>query len=293
MLDFRKIELADKPWIDSLLKISDFRGCEYSFANNFAWHRLYETEICRYKDFYISKSEKNGLHFTFPAGQGNRKELFDELKKYSEEKGSPLCVTSVSDEQIGFFEENYADEFTVTTDEADYDYVYFAEKLITLSGKKLHGKRNHLNRFYENNWSYSPLTEKDYDECILFAVESYNYNDMYDDESAVGEQYAINTFFNHFAELGLRGGVVRIDGKVVGFTVGSRTNSDTIDIHIEKALPDINGAYTAVMNEFAKAEAQNFTYINREEDLGLEGLRKSKRSYCPEFQIKKNTIIFK
>ncbi len=293
MLDFRKIELADKPWIDSLLALSDFRGCEYSFANNFAWHRLYETEICRFKDFYISKSEKYGLHFTFPAGQGDRKELFDELKKYSEQKGSPLCVTSVSDEQMAFFEDNYVDGFTVTTDEADYDYIYLAEKLITLSGKKLHGKRNHLNRFYENNWSYSPLTEKDYDECILFAAESYNNNDMYDDESAVGEQYAINTFFNYFAELGLRGGVVRIDGKVVGFTVGSRTNSDTIDIHIEKALSDINGAYTAVMNEFAKAEARDFTYINREEDLGLEGLRKSKRSYYPEFQIKKNMVIFK
>lgn len=293
MFDFRKIELSDKPWIDSILKMSDFRGCEYTFANNFAWHRLYETEICRYKDLYISKSEKDGLHFTYPAGQGDRAELFRELRKYSEEKGSQLCVTSVSNDELALFEENFPNEYTVTTDEADYDYIYLAEKLRTLTGKKYHGKRNHLNRFYENNWSYSKLTEKDFDDCILFAAESYNDNDMYDDESAVGEQYAINTFFNNFDVLGLKGGVIRIDGKVAGFTVGSRINSDTLDVHIEKALPNINGAYTAVMNEFAKAESNDFTYINREEDLGIEGLRKSKLSYNPEFRLVKNVVTFK
>ncbi len=116
---------------------------------------------------------------------------------------------------------------------------------------------------------------------------------MYDDESAVGEQYAINTFFNNFDELGLKGGVIRVDGKVAGFTVGSRINSDTLDVHIEKALPNINGAYTAVMNEFAKAESNDFTYINREEDLGIEGLRKSKLSYNPEFRLVKNVVTFK
>lgn len=293
MFDFRKIELSDKPWIEKLLAMSDFRGCEYSFANNFAWHRLYETEICRYKDFYISKSEKYGLHFTFPAGQGDRKELFRELRKYSEEKGTPLCVTSVSNDDLAFFEECFPNEFTVSTDEADYDYIYLAEKLRTLTGKKYHGKRNHLNRFYENNWSYSALTEKDFDDCILFATESYNDNDMYDDESAIGEQFAINIFFNNFDELGLKGGVIRIDGKLKAFTIGSRINSDTLDTHIEKADPSINGAYTAIMNEFAKAESNGFTYINREEDLGIEGLRKSKRSYYPEFQIIKNTVTFK
>ena len=137
MFDFRKIELSDKPWIDSILKMSDFRGCEYSFANNFAWHRLYETEICRYKDFYISKSEKDGLHFTYPAGQGDRAELFRELRNYSEEKGSPLCIISVTNDELALFEENFPNEYTVTTDEADYDYIYLAEKLRTLTGKSI------------------------------------------------------------------------------------------------------------------------------------------------------------
>lgn len=293
MFDFRKIELKDREWINELLKKSDFRGCEYSFANNFAWHRLYETKICRYKDFYISCSEKYGLRFTYPAGEGDRKELFSALRRYAEERNCPLVVSSVLTENIALFEEYFPGEFTVSADEADFDYIYSAEKLRSLSGKKYHGKRNHLNRFYENNWSYSRLSEADFDECISFAVKSYNDNASYSDESAVGEQYAINTFFNYYNELGLFGGVVRIDGKVAGFTIGSRINSDTMDTHIEKAESGINGAYTAVMNEFAKDVSEEFAYINREEDLGIEGLRKSKRSYCPEFQIVKNTVTFR
>ena len=249
--------------------------------------------ICRYKDFYISSSEKYGLCFTFPAGIGDYKDLFVNLKRYAEEKNEPLRISSVLPENVALFDELFSGQFDVEADEDGFDYIYSAEKLRTLAGKKLHGKRNHLNRFYENNWSYSDMTEKDFDECIEYAVKNYNNNNSYTVESSVGEQFAINTFFNNFSELDLKGGVIRVNGKVEGFTIGSRTNSDTFDIHIEKATAEINGAYTAVMNEFAKTVSSDIEYINREEDMGLEGLRKSKRSYYPEFQIVKNLITFK
>ena len=293
MFDFKKIDISDKPWITELLRKSDFRGCEYSFANNMAWHRLYETKICRYKDFYISCSEKDGLRFTFPAGEGDYKEVLTLLRKYAEERGEPFVVSSVLTENLPLFEEYFPGEYTLENDESGNDYIYLAENLRELKGKKYHGKRNHLKRFYETDWSYSKMTEKDFDECIEYAVRSYNENMSYDDESSVAEQFAINTFFNNFDALDLMGGVIRVGGKVEGFTIGSRINSDTMDIHIEKANASINGAYTAVMNEFAKAESADFAYINREEDLGLEGLRRSKRSYYPEFMLVKNTVIFK
>lgn len=292
-MDFKVIELSDRPWITEILKMSDFRGCEYNFSNNFAWHRLYNTSICRYKNFYISRSMKYGLRFTFPAGSGDYKDLFLTLKKEAEELGSPLMVSSVTDESLKLFEELFHGQYTVSCDEADSDYIYDGEKLRTLSGKKYHQKRNHLARFYENNWEYSEMTEKDFDECIEFAVNSYNINKAYDDESAVAEQYAINTFMNCFGELELKGGVIRIDGKVEGFTIGDGINSDTFDIHIEKANPSVQGAYAAINNEFAKSAAAGYTYINREEDLGLEGLRKSKRSYYPVMMLRKNVVTFK
>ncbi|MCM1023779.1 MAG: phosphatidylglycerol lysyltransferase domain-containing protein [Prevotella sp.] len=293
MLDFKVIELSDRPWINELLKKSDFRGCEYNFSNNFAWHRLYSTTVCRYKDFYISRSMKYGMRFTFPAGSGDYKDLFLTLKREAEAAGCPLVISSVTDENLGIFEELFGGRFSVSCDEADSDYIYDAEKLRTLSGKKYHQKRNHLARFYENNWEYSPMEEKDFDECIEFAVNSYNLNQSYDDESSVAEQYAINTFMNYFGELELKGGVIRVDGKVQGFTIGDAINSDAFDIHIEKANAGIQGAYAAINNEFAKSAANGYTYINREEDLGLEGLRKSKRSYHPVFMLRKNVVTFK
>lgn len=293
MLDFKVIELSDRPWITDLLKKSDFRGCEYNFSNNFAWHRLYNTAICRYKDFYISRSMKYGMSFTFPAGNGDYKDLFLVLKREAEEAGSPLTVSSVTDENLSLFEELFEGQYSVSCDESDCDYIYDAEKLRTLSGKKYHQKRNHLARFYENDWEYAPLTEKDFDECIEFAVNSYNLNQSYDDESSVAEQYAINTFMNYFDELELKGGVIRVDGKVQGFTIGDGINSDTFDIHIEKANSDIQGSYTAINNEFAKSATVGYSFINREEDLGLEGLRKSKRSYYPVIMLRKNKVTFK
>ncbi len=293
MLDFKVIELSDRPWITDLLKKSDFRGCEYNFSNNFAWHRLYNTTICKYKDFYISRSMKYGMSFTFPAGSGDYEDLFLVLKREAEEAGSPLTVSSVTDENLSLFEELFEGQYSVSCDESDCDYIYDAEKLRTLSGKKYHQKRNHLARFYENDWEYAPLTEKDFDECIEFAVNSYNLNQSYDDESSVAEQYAINTFMNYFDELELKGGVIRVDGKVQGFTIGDGINSDTFDIHIEKANSDIQGAYTAINNEFAKSATVGYSFINREEDLGLEGLRRSKRSYYPVIMLRKNKVTFK
>lgn len=293
MLDFKVIEISDRPWVTELLKISDFRGCEYNFSNNMAWHRLYDTKICRYKDFYISRSMKYGMRFTFPAGRGDYKDLFGVLKKEAEEGGVPLTVSSVTDENLRIFEELFPGQYTVSCDEADCDYIYETEKLQTLSGKKYHQKRNHLARFRENNWQYSDMTAKDFDDCIEFAVNSYNLNQAYDDESSVAEQFAINTFMNYWDELGLKGGVIRVDGRLEGFTIGDGINSDTFDIHIEKANSDIQGAYAAINNEFAKSAANGYTYINREEDLGLEGLRKSKRSYHPAMMLRKNTVVFK
>lgn len=290
MLEFRELTLSDKPWVDKLLAESGFRGCEYCFANNLAWRRLNDTKITRYKDFYICCSGKDEPVFTFPAGKGDYADVFSEMRKYAESKGKPLVVSSVSDENIRIFEELYPGRVKVFADEGEFDYIYNSEDLINLKGKKYHQKRNHLNNFYKNEWEFLPLTEDLFDDCIEFAVNSYNDSNGYDTFSSVAEQFAIHTFFSSFHELELMGGVLKADGKLVGFTIGEKITSDTLGVHIEKALHDVQGAYTAVNNEFAKLYGKDFTYMNREEDLGIEGLRKAKQSYYPAFLLRKNTV---
>lgn len=295
MLEFKVIELSDKPWIDSLLRISDFRGCEYCFANNMAWRRMYNTKITRYKDFYIScsENERGGVSFTFPAGGGDYSEVFREMKIYAEANNSPLTVGSVTPELFPLFYELFPkDSFEIRADEDGWDYVYSASDLAQLAGRKYHGKRNHIKKL-PDSCVYEKISEKDFDDCITYAAGCYNKNGDYDDKSKVCEQFAINTYFENFKALGLTGGVLRLDGEIIAFTVGERINSDTLGVHIEKADSSVDGAYPAINRMFAQSEGGGFTYINREEDLGIEGLRKAKRSYHPVFMIKKHTLIFK
>ena len=302
MLNFREIQLSDKMWIDKCLKVSDFRGCEYSFANNLAWRRLSDTVICHHNGFYISCSfdEKRKPVFTFPTGARCDREgiekykaLFQDLKEYAQSVHSELRISSVNSEHLKWMQEFYGDEIEVRANRDSFDYIYKTENLIELKGKKYHGKRNHIKRFKDNDWSFEILTPKAFDECAAFAADFYNDNKSYDDYSAVVEQFVIHTFFADFEYLGLKGGVLRKNGEIVGFTIGEQLNSDTFVVHIEKAKSDIQGAYPVICNEFLKACASGLEYVNREEDLGIEGLRRSKLSYHPKFLLEKYAVTFK
>lgn len=299
MFDFRKICLSDKDRIKSCLAVSDFRGCEYSFANNLAWCRLADTVIAFDGDFYISCSFYGGQPcFTFPSGVKTDEhgieryiELFARLKKFVEDQNETFTVTSIGQNDLEWIKQAYDGQIEISADRAGFDYIYNSSDLIGLSGKKYHSKRNHIKRFKENDWCFRAMTSSDFDECIVFAADFYNRSD-YSDHSAVVEQYAINTYFNNFETLGLKGGVLYCNGQLAGFTIGEQLNSDTFVVHIEKARADIQGAYPTLCNEFAKLCAADFQYINREEDLGIEGLRKSKLSYHPAFLQEKYTIKF-
>lgn len=295
MFEFRQIKLSDKDWIDKVLKESDFRGCEYSFANNLAWCRLSDTKISKYKDFYLSASFDNEfLNLTFPAGKGDYKDLFNKMSEYAVSIGKRLKLNSVNSDMLKILTNIYGEgKLIVTPNRDSFDYIYNASDLINLQGKKYHGKRNHIKRFKESDWRFTPIDESVIDDCFEFSAKSYNESNKYDEHSAVVEQYAINTFLTNFKALGLCGGVLYQNGKIVGFTIGERLNSDTFVVHIEKAFGDVNGAYPCLCNEFSKAYASEYLYINREEDLGIDGLRKSKKSYYPAFMYEKNTVLFK
>ncbi|MDE7363650.1 MAG: phosphatidylglycerol lysyltransferase domain-containing protein [Ruminococcus sp.] len=295
MLDFRKIALSDKEKIDSALKKSDFMGCEYSFANNLAWCRLADSRICFYKDFYIicafDTPDKIPV-FTFPSGDGDYIELFREMRKFSENMGFPLKISGVSEKSLDILNQLFSGEFTAVRDRDSSDYIYSRRDLAELSGKKYHQKRNHLAKFKKLDYQFSHIQEKDFDECIYFLTE--NYNDKADTEhSAIAEQYAINTYFSYFHKLELVGAIIRIDGKISAVTIGEPLNSNTFCVHIEKADRSYDGIYAGINNCFVRSCMSNFEFVNREEDLGIEGLRKAKLSYYPTFLLNKYILTFR
>ena len=296
MLEFRDIAITDKERITRALQYSQFMGCEYSFYNNMAWKRLGDSQISFYKDFYICcsfRSEDGIPNFFLPSGKGSYKEVLGEMKSYSEALGKPLRVSGITEPSLNMLNELFPESFTANTDEGDWDYIYNTADLTELPGRKYHGKRNHLARYNELGAEFSMMTEIDFDDCITFSAMEYNIKSADSDHSFIAEQYAINTYFNYFFELGLKGGVIRIDGRVVAFTIGEGLNDKTFCVHIEKADTSFNGIYAGINNSFAKAAAAEYKYINREEDLGIDGLRKAKLSYHPAFLLKKYTVTFK
>lgn len=290
MLEFRPVLLSDKPWVDELLSYSDFRGCEYTFGNNFCWQNIYGIKICRYKDFYLVKNN-NG--FFFPAGRGDIAEVISEIGRYCKNSNIPFCFTTMDKLSMLTLEEMYGNRAEITTNPDYYDYVYSYDDLTELKGKKYHAKRNHISRFCDNDWSYEEISTDNIDECKEMNDEWCRRNDCESNTDKAEEICAVKVGLKHFFELGYTGGLLRVNGKIQAFTFGERVNSDTFVVHVEKAFTEFQGTYPMINRTFLQRSVSGVKYINREEDMGEEGLRKAKQSYYPCFMEEKFRVLIK
>lgn len=294
-IHFKKAELEDKEIISHYLKHHTSRSCERTFVNVFLWSRKYPVTWAVVEDTLVFKSEdETHLSYAFPAGSDeNIKKAIEVLKRYSEERRYPFSMYCVTPDNFEKLENWYPGRFQIEYDRDSADYVYESEKLATLSGKKLHGKRNHINKFkavYEDRWSYEPVTMENVEECFQMALKWRCDNGCNDDPEKNDEMCVTLNSLRLFEELELIGGVLRIDGEVVAFTLGEPVCSDTFVVHIEKAYADIQGAYPMINQQFVEHECMDYKYINREEDTGAEGLRKAKLSYRPAFLVEKGKL---
>ena len=293
-INFKRAELEDKEVISHYFKHHTSRSCERTFVNVYLWSRHYKVQFAIVEDTLVFKSEDDGLAFAFPAGEPeNVKKALEVLMEYSKERGYPFCMYNVTPDFFAMLEQWYPGRFQIEYNEDDADYVYESEKLATLSGKKLHSKRNHVNKFkteYEGRWSYEPITKDNLEECFQMGLKWRNDNGCEEDEEKNAEICVTLNSLRLFEELELVGGILRVDGEIVAFTIGEPICSDTFVVHIEKAYADIPGAYNMVNQQFVEHECMNYKYVNREEDTGAEGLRKAKRSYRPVFMVEKGTV---
>ena len=185
-LNFKRAELEDKELISHYFKHHTSRSCERTFVNVYLWSRHYKVQFAIVEDALVFKSEdEDRLAFAFPAGEPeNVKKALKVLRQYSEERGVPFCMYNVTPDNFELLEEWYPQRFRIEYNEDLADYVYESEKLITLSGKKLHGKRNHINKFkslYEDRWSYETITRENVEECFQMALNWRNQNGCEED----------------------------------------------------------------------------------------------------------------
>lgn len=295
MINFKKIEITDRTWVLPILQTSNYQSQEYNFTNNFIWKDVFNVQVANHKGFYLVKSGRETPSYVFPAGNGNLKEVIEEMMEDAQKCGHAFCMHSLFEDSVAQLETLFPDTFSFIEDRDYADYIYLSEKLQTLSGKKLHSKRNHINRFIENNpsWTYEPVTKDNLQDCYAMNVQWCHANNCEDDEDKKSEQCAVKNCFKNFADLELQGGIIKIDGNIVAFAFGEPLNNDTFIVHIEKAFSDIQGAYPMINQQFAIHNTTNFTYINREDDMGSEGLRKAKLSYYPEKILIKYNVCLK
>lgn len=283
MIQFRDITLDDKETITRYTYPSNRRNCDLSFSNLCSWRFLYHTLIAEWEGFLLIKFWADGrLLYMLPIGDGEMKVALNALKTDAEQEGEPLRVVGICKDMIDEFEQAMPGEFTFSSNRDFQDYIYLRTDLATLSGKKFQSKRNHVNKFRKTyNYEYLPITPDVVGDCLRLEAEWCRENNCNEEDGTSVERRAVIFALTHFEELGLQGGMICVEGKTVAFTLGMPINHNTFGVHVEKADTNIDGAYAAINQEFAKHIGEQYIYINREEDLGIEGLRKAKLSYQP------------
>jgi hypothetical protein len=251
---------------------------------------VFGTKIARYKDFYIAKNNTKSANpsYSYPAGSGDFEDVLRALMEDARACGHPFVISGLTEDKTAAFETWMPGRFVIKPLRSTWDYIYRVSDLIELKGSKLQSKRNHINRFMrENDWRYETLTPANLEECIDMNAYWEENNMRRDPAGLSNEEIAIQRAFDQFQALRLEGGLLRSNGKVVAYTLGERLNSNTFCTHIEKADREINGAYPMMNHEFAVNHLQGYTYVNREEDMGNPGLRRSKLSYHPAILLAK------
>jgi hypothetical protein len=293
-IEFKPVEIHDKEILENYFKADPPEISELTFTNLFMWGHRYRPQWAQWEEtlliiFYPDDSIPFGLP---PVGPGNKPDaidiLFDELEKVSPE--AKIYRASES------FVNNYADpgRYVCIEDRDNSDYVYSTYDLIKLSGKKYHSKKNHLNRFFKNQqFEYCEL-DLELVECFIDMQEDWcQMKECVESPDLLAEDFAIHKALTYFEDLSFTGGAIKVDGRMEAISLGEILNPDTAVIHIEKANPDIPGLYTAINQLFCQNAWPEIKYINREQDLGIEGLRKAKQSYHPHHMIKKYTVFRK
>jgi len=290
MIQFERLVPERKAELDHYLMTCGQRGCEYSFVNLYLWGRQTAAVVDGYLVLF---SHFNGHSvYPFPVGKGDIRPVLDAVIADSKERGIPCRFTSLNQADMELLEAYYPGKFRFRCDRSDFDYVYSIDDLADLKGRKFQQKRNHVNRFEAAypDWRVEKLDSSTMDDARALVEHWFTHKQEAPEMDMGLEKLALRRAFEQFRELGLEGLVLYADGAPAAVTLGSRLSPDTFDIHFEKAREDVPGAYGAINRAFARHLREKYPelrYLNREDDLGLPGLRKAKLSYNPAFLVEK------
>ena len=279
-LEISHIEVFGQAFKDNPPKISEF-----TFTNLYSWRGAYKTKVSVLDDLIILRSESEPQFRLFdPIGMGDKKKAIKAI--LNDFKASFIRIP---EETAGLFRDDTG--FEVEDDMNNSDYLYRAEDLIVLKGEKYDGKRNLIKNFRLNNaYEYVSMNAGNADECLKFEDKWCTLKNCDRIEGLSNERRAIGEMMENYSDFELIGGMIKIQGNISAVALAQRLNPDTLVMHVLKADHNVGGLYQVMLQEFLTHEAGSFNYVNLEQDLGIEGLRKSKQSYHPVEMVKKYTL---
>ncbi len=310
-MELIKPDLQAIPLLKSYLDHTSFRDCAFCTGNAVLWSGQYNTyfSIINHMLVFVAMEDGKPRSFTFPISRdydyvndiGNIyylnkvKLVYDEICHFFMECGALPVVHCATPHVFRIIDTWYKGRYEYIPFRDSFDYIYTTDKLANLSGSKLHGKRNHINGFVKKypNWQYCTVDKTHVDACLQIASKWRDEHDILQPELKANHAYEyeiIKTALTHMSEFGMVGGIIYVDDAPAGFTLGERLTADTFDVHFEKCDSAFAGIYPMINREFVRNELASYTFVNREEDLGLPGLRKSKESYNPDILYEKGII---
>lgn len=293
MLSFEKINA------DNIMKTAEFiqykisRTSDYTIGAVYMWRDFYDTSFAIHDNMIFYKVKfLNRTSFTYPVGSGSFSKAMDAIKEYCRINYLPLWFCTVPQEVLPILTEQYNGNIPSTPSRDWADYLYRAEDLAQMAGRRYSGQRNHINKFLRNypNYQYHAITPDNLGNVIEFLK---NYQTNFDKENSLAKEELERTLeiMPLIHKFNLPGGFIEVDGKIVAMSVGEIIK-DTLYVHIEKADRSYEGSYQMIVREFARHNVtEDVKYINREEDVGDEGLRKSKLSYHPIELLDKYCVL--
>lgn len=293
-LDFKSVTLADRELLTSFIFPEDRRDANLSFASLCCWQFLNCSSFVFVDDQLVLRFCFPGHKtvYTLPAGEKRGQKAVRRLAQQAKEEQLPLYLYGIVPDMHRQLEEIFPSVFEYREERDHFDYLYLRKDLAALRGKDYQMKRNRANKFRKTyDYRYTPMTAEMVTDCLAMYDLWCRDRRCEEDVSLATEKEALEYGLQHFRELQLTGGVLWVEGKVIAFTYGAPVNHDTFCIHAEKALAAYEGAYTVINQEFACRLPEEYTYINREEDLGVEGLRTAKLSYRPVLLLEKGIAV--
>ncbi len=292
MINYQPLRLQDKPQYDALLTASGQRGCEYSFANLYLWGRQRGALVAGNLTLFSQFNRRSV--YPFPVGPEDKGPVLDAIIHDAQARGIPCRLTGLTDADQAFLQQRYPGRFRIHADRDSFDYVYDIHALADLRGRSYQKKRNHIHKFHQSfpHAQALPLT-RELVGPVEQMLESWYAQRLAADPQADFhmERSALKKALKAYEALEMEGLVLMDAGRILAFTLGSRLDAATFDIHFEKALPDADGAYPAINQAFARYLRERhpeLLWLNREDDMGIEGLRKAKLSYYPHHMVEKH-----